>query len=745
MKKLFVICASIAGLLAAAPFLLWVFLGFFQNPLAEPGSWDWTVRVTDREGRLLKEFLPPGPARREALALEDFSPGLVKAVLAAEDKRFFSHPGVDPLAMIRAAGLNIRNGRIVSGGSTITMQLARMGRGLYPGPRTAGRKIREMWWALLIERHNSKEVILTEYLNRAPCGNLTEGFGAAARFYLNKPAADLSFSESAFLAALPASPGALNPYKDPRPALARRAVILERMAALGSISVEELARARVEPLNLNKLGSTFNAPHFVNRIRRDFGPEPPEVITTTLDLELQRKLEGLAEDTVENFRHLGLSQAAVVVMNLPKREVLAWVGSADFFNTPDGQNDGVTALRQPGSALKPFLYAVALEEGVITPASLLDDRPADFRALSGSFSPANYSGTFHGPVSARLALASSLNLPAVRLASAVGVSVLLDRFRALGLDSLNREADYYGLGLVLGGGEVDLLSLTGAYAALADGGRLLPPVTFFSAGREGLSRARQVFEPGTAFIISDILRDDRARATGFGPRGVLATPYPSSVKTGTSKNFRDNWCIGYTGDFVVGVWAGNFDADPMEKVSGVTGAGTLWRLAADLLAEAYPPDRFQPGPDILARKVCPASGLLAGPECPNTMREFFLAGRPLPHICRHAALNLETYAAPVIGEETAFGLIRPLNGEEYAFDPGLAEEVQHIKSLARSVPGVDELVWRLNGREIGRSKVSGSELKTCLVPVIRGRMALELAGFSNGREVRVSRVGFIVH
>ncbi len=765
LKKSFRIAVGLA-LLAL---LFWLGLGFFPNPLAETGGWDWSVRVTDRDGRLLKDFLPPRTARREARPLADFSPHLVAAVLATEDKRFYRHLGVDPLAMLRAAWLNLRHGRIVSGGSTVTMQLARLNRGLSPGPRTLGRKAREIWWALLIERHNSKDDILAEYLNRAPCGNLTEGFPAAARLYLDKSVGDLSMAEAAFLAGLPASPGALNPYKNPRPALARRAAILRTLERRGLLTAEEAARAQAEPLGLSLQRNPFNAPHFVSYLRRHFGAAPPAVLVTTLDLDLQKRIENLARVTAEAYRRQGLSQAAVLVMSLPDRQVLAWVGSADFFGAEGGQNDGVTALRQPGSALKPFIYATAFDIGLISPATLLDDQAADYLAPRGSFSPANYSGAFHGPVPARLALASSLNLPAVKLAQRAGVSNLLTKFRELGLESLSREPEYYGLSLALGGGEVNLLSLTTAYAALADGGRWRPPVllrpgsgqgpgTMSAPGVRSSERKaeeaaapappaeRAVFSPGAAFLVTDILRDPQARITGFGPHSVLETPYPAAVKTGTSKSFRDNWCVGYTNGFVVGVWAGNFEASPMDQVSGVTGAGAVWRRVADLLAEKYPPAEFRPPRDVVVAATCPVSGLLAGPQCPNRAREFFLAGQPLPEVCRHQELDRAALgvSVPIVGLSRDFGLIRPLGGEIYAWDPGINPQVQHIAAQAQSVPGVEELVWRLNGRELKRQTVAGYARTGCLLPLARGPARLELLGLAEGRVVRRSRVDFQV-
>ena len=746
MKKFIQRIGLAAIILIGTAALGWLALGLWPNPLTEKSSWDWTVRLTDRDGRLLKDFLPPRTARREARPLGDFSPNLTAAVLAAEDKRFYRHLGVDPLAMLRAAWLNFSRGRIVSGGSTITMQLARMNKGLTPGPRTMGRKLREIWWALLIERHNDKDLILAEYLNRAPCGNLTEGFPAAARLYLDKTVADLSAAEAAFLAGLPASPGAFNPYKDPQPALKRRSIILDRLAGSGFLTAEELTRARQEPLALGPPRNPFNAPHFVSYLRRHFGPAPAPVITTTLDLELQRRVEKLVGETAAAYRQQGLSQAAVVVMSLPEREILAWVGSADFFDAQGGQNDGVTALRQPGSALKPFIYATAFEAGLIAPSTLLDDRAVDFQAPQGSFSPANYSGDFHGPVSARLALASSLNLPAVKLAAAAGVPELLARFRELGLESLSRDAEYYGLSLALGGGEVNLLSLTNAYAALADGGYWRPRKMTLAPAPDSEFEGRAVFSPGAAFLVTDILSDRQARVTGFGARNVLQTSYPAAVKTGTSKSFRDNWCLGYTGGFVVGVWAGNFEASPMDQVSGVTGAGAIWRRVSDLLAERRPTPPFRPPAGVTAARVCPVSGLLAGPDCPDHRREYFLAGLPLPAICPHRELNSEALGVtvPVVGLRRDFSLLRPLPGEIYAWDPGLSPEVQRIKAQAQSVPGVDELVWRLNGREIKRQAVSGFARAGCLLPLSRGPVQLEIQGLSEGRVTHSRQVDFVV-
>ena len=717
-------------------FIFWQLLIFFPDPLATGETWDWSVVVKDRNKIVLKEFLAPKEVRRQDKPLADFSPNLINAVLAGEDKRFYQHLGVDPLAVARAVWLNIKSGEIKSGASTITMQLARLSKGLNPGPRTFSRKLKELWWALLIERHHSKDEILAEYLNRAPCGNLTEGFNAASLVYLNKPAQTLSPAEAAFLAGLPPSPGALNPYKDPRPALKNRKTILRRMAQNGTLKKDELARALDEPLALNYGRTPFNAPHFVNYLKNILGSKPAPEIITTLDLPLQQKIEKMVARATTEYAQKGLNQAAVVVMSIPDGEILAWVGSADFFNEDGGQNDGVIAQRQPGSALKPFIYGLAFETGILTPASLIEDRASDYTLRHGSFSPSNYSGTFHGPVSARLALASSLNIPAVKVIDRLTVKATLNKLNDFGLSSLSQDAEYYGLGLALGGGEVSLLNLTKAYAALARGGLWQDIVLFRQPAPEKMM-PKEVLSPGASFLVSNILADDGARATGFGQRSVLATPYPSSVKTGTSKNFRDNWCVGYTSNFVVGVWAGNFEANPMDKVSGVTGAGYLWREISDILTESYKEEKpNKPHPGVVQLSVCSLTGLLAGTHCPNQRLEYFLVSHAPQKVCRTQDMTLEALgvSVPVLGLNKNFHLIRPLDGELYALDPGLNKDYQHLKALVQTGAGIDELVWQLNGKIIKREKINGAGRYSTLIPMQKGQMDVSVYGYQKGQE-----------
>lgn len=734
LRKWLKLVLGAGSLLAPSLALFWWSLIFFPDPLALPPDepWQWSVKVRDRHGRLLKEFLSPDQTRREYLPLDQFSPHLMSAVLAAEDKRFHRHPGVDPLAVLRAAWLNARRRRIVSGASTITMQLARLNQPSTPAARSWAPKFKEAWLALLIERHHTKNEILTAYFNQAPCGNLAVGFPAAARVYLDKSAALLSPSEAAFLAGLPQSPGALNPYKDPRPALKRRAWIIRRMVELGRLEAEAGARALEEPLALTHFRSPFLAPHFVNHIRRHWPSPPPPTIVTTLDMELQAQVEKLTAQAVSRYGHLGLSQAAAVVMEVESRRILAWVGSVDFFDVNEGQNDGVLALRQPGSSLKPFTYATAFEQG-LTPADLIDDEATVFSQAEGAFNPRNYSGRFHGQVPARVALASSLNIPALKVIEQAGVNRVLKKLRAAGLNSLTEEADYYGLALTLGSGEASLLQIANAFAVFADRGRFRPIRVFTDGGGEEI-RPRKVFSPQASYLITDILSDDAARATGFGRYRVLNAAYPVAVKTGTSKNFRDNWCFGYTDRIVVGVWAGNFNATPMGRVSGVTGAGQLWREVMDIVEKSYPAQPIQAPAGLSALDICPATGLLAGPACPNKVRELFINSLPQPARCPYNHQNDEAPAAVrVVGRPDRLRILFPGHQSRYFFDPARRAEFQKVRFLAQAGPQAEEVIWLINGRETHRQKVAPGGRAEYFQPLapLRGRLRIGIKELQN--------------
>ncbi|MFH1092254.1 MAG: penicillin-binding protein 1C [Pseudomonadota bacterium] len=703
-----------------------------------------SIRLEDRQGRLLWEFLSSRETRSEWLALEDMSPYLIQAALAAEDRRFYAHPGVDPLAGLRAVFQFVREGRVVSGASTITMQLVRLLSDT-SGAQTLQGKAWQALQALRLELSHSKSEILEEYLNRVPCGNLVYGVPAASRFYLGKPPDNLSPAEAAFLLSLPQAPTAFNPYHGQTAVLTRRNHILNHMARLGFLTPDQAARAKIEPLDLNRLQQRLQAPHFVMHLRGLFPENPPARIKTTLDLELQSKIENLVKQELARIKHKGIGQAAVLVLDHRTMEVLAWVGSADFFNPVEGQNDGVVAQSQPGSAIKPFTYAAAFDAG-LTPADIIEDSPVDYGLRQGVYSPTNYDDRYHGPVSLRTALASSLNVPAVKVLDRVGLPLVHRKMKEAGLTSLEKEPDYYGLGLTLGAGEVSLLELATAYATLATGGVFRPPVFFI--GESGRTKTaepgRRVYSPQAAYLVTHILSDDASRTLGFGRDSLLSLPFPAAAKTGTSKNFRDNWTVGYTSAVVVAVWAGNFDARPMGHVSGISGAGPLWRSVMRLAAERYPPGHFIPPQGLIEAPVCPETGLKATPACPNRQVELFM----LEHLPQSFCLlhhQDDPKVRPRVRQVKGLAILNPRPGERFLYDPGIEPGFQNLGLKAQGESGLDWLVWYVNGREVGRLKADRHPFPELFHPMQRGLMTIQLVGLSQGRVTATDKVTIVVH
>lgn len=583
-------------------------------------------RFADCRGRDLRHLALPGGTRGTWVPLAEAGPWLAAATVAIEDHRFRWHPGIDPLAVVRAAAGNLVSGRITGGGSTLAQQLARLLRGeTRRGSWTA--KLAEAWDAWRLERRLGKEAILEQYLNRAPYGSQCTGIGSAAELFFGKRPDRLSLAEAALLAGLTRAPDAYSPYRHPEAARARRQTVLRRMHELGVITDEDFARALAEPVALQPERMPWHAPHFLAALADGtFGPLPAGLgtVTTTLDLDLQQAAEGLVRSHLARLQAHNARQAAVIVLELPRGEVRAWVGSSDFFST--SQVDGVLARRQPGSALKPFTYALAFAAGR-TPADLVADVP--ITGLPDGFSPENYDRAYHGPVRLREALACSYNIPAVRvLKDYVTVGRLLAFLRAAGFASLDRPAEHYGLALTLGAGEVTLRELAQGYGLLACGGRAVRaqalPVPAAAAGE-------QLLPEECVAQITTILGDRTARAREFGSAGALHLPFAVAVKTGTSKDFRDNWCIGYTPRHVVAVWVGNFDGEPMRDCSGITGAAPLWQAVMRLAGSgdgAFPlSSALQPA------EICPLSGMRPGPACPGTVREWLRAGTLPAAVC----------------------------------------------------------------------------------------------------------------
>ncbi|MBC8324630.1 MAG: penicillin-binding protein 1C [Verrucomicrobia subdivision 3 bacterium] len=577
----------------------------------------FSPQATDRNGEPLRLLLTSDERFFQPVALEDCAPVFLQATLAAEDKRFWRHAGVDWFGTVRAVKEIAVHRRVMSGASTITQQLIKNAE---PRPRTVRTKIFENLQALKLERSWSKSEILTAYLNRIDYGNLCRGAGTAAWFYFGKPLADVSPAEAAFLAALPNGPTRLNPHRHFNRAKRRQLIILGRMRRLGWLDVAAHHRACAEPIALNRDGRAFAAAHFVDWVSQQ--REVKANVQTTLDLPLNQFVHRTLVERLNRLAQRDVSNGAVVVIENATGNVLAWVGSRDYFEAESGQVNGAWARRSAGSTFKPFTYLLALESGM-SPATVIADVRTDFATSTGVFSPQNFNRQFHGPMRLRVALANSLNVSAVKvLEAAGGAEALHQRLRECGLSTLEAEANHYGLGLTIGNAEARLLELTNAYATLA---RLGIHRSLRVLANDPQSSQR-IFDSRHTWLITDMLSDNAARARAFGWESALAFEFPVACKTGTSSDFRDNWAMGYTPEFTVGVWVGNFDGAPMRNVSGVTGAAPVMHAVMEHLRERFGTSDFARPNGLVRAQVNPITGRRAG----QGVGEWFVVGN-LPH------------------------------------------------------------------------------------------------------------------
>ena len=684
-----------------------------------------SVTLEDRNGLVLRSTRAGDGSLQRWLSLAEIDPDLLEAFVAGEDHRFYEHHGVDARAVGRALKDNLRARRVRSGASTITMQLARL---LRPGAgRTWHGKVIQTFWALRLEAHLSKQQILEQYLNRVPLGQGTVGVDAAAALYFNASATRLSLGQAALLAGLASAPSTDNPFVAPERARSRRALVLGRIGRYGYAPADQVDRASREPLVPARATPPFLAPHFTSRVLQWLDTSAARgVWRTSLDLPLQTALEAEVRHTVNTLSDRGVREAALVVLDNVTGELLAWVGSPDFWADSAGQVDMVVSPRQPGSALKPFLYGLAFDRGY-TPASVLPDVPRAYPTSTGPYQPRNYDRRFHGPVRAREALASSYNVPAVELADRVGAATLLRVLHGAGFGSLTRSAQYYGLGLALGNGDVSLLELANGYRGLAASG-VWRAVEWRSVGPGQRSAGdRRFISAGSAALVLDILSDPTARIPGFGVETPFDFPFPAAVKTGTSHHFTDNWAVGVTGGFTVAVWVGNFDGQPMRGVSGVTGAGPLLHRAMLVTARRHAPGEL-PSPRAAGAtraRICALSGLRATAGCAD-LDEWFLPGTTPQKECdwhqggvvlwpaeyvEWAEQNGKAAAGETAAGETAargggaqFQIVSPRSGDRYEIPPGIDSRYATIAFRAATRPADGPVRWFVDGRPVSQPR-----------------------------------------
>lgn len=753
-----------------------------------------SVRILDRGGRLLYEMIPPDGGRHTRVTLEDIPLALRQATIATEDAHFYQNTGIELTGMLRSLWINLRGGQTIAGGSTITQQVVR---NLLMQPeeraqRTLRRKLREIVLAWQLTRQMNKDEILALYLNQVYYGGLTYGVEAAAQTYFGKPVSQLDLAESALLAGLPQAPALYNPFTVPEIAVQRRNIVLGLMESAGYLDAQQRALAEAEPLVLTGDPYPMEAPHFVLMVRAEIdrliahdtvraagGLE----VRTTLDLDWQHQAERAVRQQIDRLRSterqpLGhnLNNAALVALDPRSGEILALIGSPNY---DDRENGGAINMaltpRQPGSALKPLIYAAAFDPalpGTWTAATAILDVTTTFTTHEGrSYTPENYDGLEHGPILAREALASSLNIPAVKALEHIGIPRLFSFATSLGILTLEdpRTAD---LSIALGGGEVRLLDLTAAYGAFATGGlRVHPQMILQVTGQDGNvlyappeQPEKRVMDARVAWLISDILSDDHARMIGFGANSVLRLGRPAAVKTGTTTNFTDNWTVGYTPDLVVGVWAGNTSHAGMRDITGLTGAAPIWHQFMRAVVSESLESAFSRPEGLAQAEVCTLSGKRANNICPLTRSEWFIDGtqpQELDDIYRVVELDsttgklaaedtpqenrltdlvlalppeAEPWArrqglhlladvlpggnAPQTASNEAAGLrlVSPANGMIFQIAPNLPRESQQIPLRVTAPSGVESVTFYADGAPVAQAGAPSFEAWWALQP-----------------------------
>ena len=703
-KNRFVRAAAFIG--AAVP-VLYCALRFIPEPaLNRFVERQYSARFYDRNGILLHVMPLADGLRREFVPLKKIPPELADAFIAAEDKNFYRHIGVDFLSIIRAAEQNRKARRIVSGASTITMQLVRM---IYPRSVKAdfGVKLREMLCAFRLEIKLSKRRILELYLNNVPFGFQTEGIASAARSFYGIEADSLSSltaEQMKTLAIIPRRPAEYAPQK-----------------------------TFVYP-NL--------CPHFIQYVKNEYtksGKTIPYELRLSIDSKLVEQIERGIQQKLDEFKEARIHNGAALVINNRTGEIIAWAGNASFDDDEhSGQIDGVLVKNQPGSSMKPFLYALALENG-FEPSAVLPDIPQDFGS-EGVYVPQNFNNRFNGPIRFRVALASSLNVPAVYLLNEVGIGKYMNCLSRLGFASLEGTRDKTGLSLALGSGEVTLFEMTKAFSVFTRGGSVPKNLSFLPQKYDAAKIS--VFKPDTARIICDILSDKDARSLGFGHAKVFDTPYPCIFKTGTSNQFQNIVAFGSTSECTAGVWMGNFEGETVIRKTGSSIPAEIARAVLDVLTKTYGAKNF-PEPEFYEkRKVCVLSGLAAGDLCPSSVQEFVRKNARQEKCGWHqksgGGINVvypPEYAHWASGKNMrgtsaaggALKIVYPKNNAVFIYDASLNAASQMLP--VHVIGGSDSAELLVDGKSVGMS----STLRWH-IPLTRGHH--ELTVRADGKEAR---------
>ncbi len=720
MKKHWLEILSISLSLIILMYFLWPYPASYLQAEQE------TLRIYDRSGEILMELTPGRSGFIDALPLESYPGRFIDLVLFSEDRHFYRHAGISLRAIARALWQNIRSGQTLSGGSTITQQLVKYKNGRFRNSFFS--KILELAQAVRLDLHYSKEDILEYYLNHIFMGYRNQGFNQAAHSYFGKDIQNINDLEMAALIQLIKGPSLYDIYHRTAVLEQRARDLLQSAYEEGILSPEYYELSLEQHLEIVSPKMSFTAPHFclwVLEQARRIVPRGQAIaeLHTTLDAELYRSCLSIARGRLSQLTEKMAGQSSILILDNRSGDILSMMGSVDWY-AEDGQINGVTMKRQPGSSMKAFTYALALESGHYHLSSILPDIPSDFPAMVGKYIPRNYDERFHGPVRLAVALGSSYNVPAVYLAHRIGIRKYFSTLKDLGFDSLLRSPQYYGLGLTLGNADVSLLELTRAYMSLGNRGmwKDIQAIDYIVTTqgkviRPPSSQPRQVFSPHTAMLISHVLEDFRYKAPAYGATSPLNLPWPVSVKTGTTKDFRDNTVEAYTGELTIGIWTGNFSGQAMKDLPSARGAGLILR---DLLLELYnqgyhhSPAFSETEGGFRTLEVCSLSGDLAGPYC-SPVTEYFAPGAEPRELCgwhqpggillppeyrEWGQLNLADRMTGHPADQSLL-IVSPSQGDTYQIDSLM--DIRH-QMIRLSAQGPEPIHWTIDGAALGQGK-----------------------------------------
>ncbi|WP_336517413.1 penicillin-binding protein 1C [Pollutibacter soli] len=638
-------------------FILFLILNFIF-PLKDQVS--YSITVADKKGEIIHAFLTPDEKWRMKTEAGEITSQLKKAILYKEDRYFYYHPGVNLLAIVRAAFNNAIGSHPTSGASTITMQVARM---MDPGKRNLKNKIKESFRALQLEWKYSKDEILLMYLNRVPYGGNIEGVKAASVMYFGKQPDHLSLAEITALSVIPNRPVSLVMGKSNDKIVVQRNIWLERFGKEKLFPAEAIADAMDESLEAWRRPPPQFIPHLANRLKYSGGHN----IASTIDFNLQQKTQQIVSDYVQELLLKNIHNASVIIMDNETHEVLSYIGSGNFFDSTDGgQVNGARAVRQPGSTLKPLVFGLCMDQGLITPKTVINDVPVNF----SGYTPENYDKQFHGPVTVEYALERSLNIPAVKALSMTGLENVTSRLALMGFNKINPRSQGLGLSLVLGGCGVTLEQLTGMYSCIANSGVYAAPV--YLAGKK-TQKGTRILSEGTSFMISEIL--SKVNRPDFPLNWDATAKLPKIAwKTGTSYGRRDGWSIGYNKKYTVGVWTGNFSGEGNPALSGADIATPLLFRIFNTLD--YDTDRewYSPPPGCELRMICAETGKIPSAHCGNIIMDYFLPGVSATDTCNHVQEIMVS-----ADERISYCMsCRPESGYKMKLFPSLSPELRHF-------------------------------------------------------------------